>query len=161
MGNPQEFLTRLAAADLLPDATLTKLQASPQVRNLDAKRLAEELVRRKLISVYQARALLTQREPKFHYGPYQIVGRHTAGFRAGLFEALHRPTKHPVEMVEYLQKSWQYRPYSPIEAIIKWVEYFAEYATYRGLDFDAYDLTSSPEWHKLIEWVMTEMDEMR
>ena len=70
-------------------------------------------------------------------------------------------TRHPVEMVEYLKKSWQYRPYSPIETTIKWVEYFAEYASNWGLDFDAYDLTSSPEWQKLIDWVMTEMDEMR
>ena len=70
-------------------------------------------------------------------------------------------TRHPVEMIEYLQKSWQYRPYSPIETTIKWVEYFAEYASNWGLDFDAYDLTSSPEWQKLIDWVMTEMDEMR
>ena len=70
-------------------------------------------------------------------------------------------TKHPVEMVEYLQKSWQYRPYSPIETMMKWVEYFAEYASNWGLDFDAYELTSSPEWKKLTAWVMTQMNEMR
>lgn len=70
-------------------------------------------------------------------------------------------TKHPIEMVEFLQKSWQYRPYSPIETMIKWVEYFAEYASNWGLEFDAYDLTSSPEWKILTEWVMTQMDEMK
>ena len=66
-----------------------------------------------------------------------------------------------MEMVEFLQKSWQYRPSSPIETIIKWIEYFAEYANNWGLEFDAYELTSSPEWKILTEWVMTQMDDMK
>ena len=44
---------------------------------------------------------------------------------------------------------------------IKWVEYFAEYASNWGLDFDAYDLTSSPEWKILTEWVMTQIEKMK
>jgi len=70
-------------------------------------------------------------------------------------------TKHPVEMAEFLQKSWQYRPYSPTETTVRWVEYFAEYAESWGLEFDSYELTSSPEWQQLMSWVMKEMEQMR
>ena len=98
MGTSQEFLNRLTAANLLPAATITKLQASPQLDQLDAKQVAEELIRRKLISVYQARVLLTKQTARFHYGPYGVVDRQTAGFGAGLFAAIHQPTRHPVNI---------------------------------------------------------------
>ena len=70
-------------------------------------------------------------------------------------------TKHPVEMAEYLQKSWQYRPYSPTQTSFRWVEYFAEYAANWGLEFDAYELTCSTEWQELMAWVIEEMDRVR
>ncbi|ELS03970.1 glycosyl transferase [Xenococcus sp. PCC 7305] len=70
-------------------------------------------------------------------------------------------TKHPQEMAEYLQKSWQYRAYSPIETTIKWVEYFAEFAENWGISFNAYNLTSSPEWKQLMLWVITEIEKLR
>ena len=63
-------------------------------------------------------------------------------------------TKHPVEMAEYLHKSWQYRPFSPTETTINWVESFAEFSQNWGVEFDAYSLTNSVEWQDLMKWVI-------
>ena len=65
-------------------------------------------------------------------------------------------TKHPVEMAEYLRNAWQYRPFSPTEASINWVESFAEFSRNWGVEFDAYSLTNSVEWQELIKWVIEE-----
>ncbi len=63
-------------------------------------------------------------------------------------------TKHPVEMAEYLRNSCQYRPFSPTETIINWVESFAEFSKNWGVEFDAYSLTNSVEWQDLMKWMI-------
>lgn len=98
MDNSLDFLTRLTTAGLLSAAKITELEADAQLVELAPQQVAEELVRRKLISKYQARTLLTHREPKFDYGSYRVVGRYTTSFRAGLFQAVHRATGQPVEI---------------------------------------------------------------
>ncbi len=65
-------------------------------------------------------------------------------------------TGHHEEMVEYLQKSWQYRPFMAMETLVNWTESFVEF--YRDLqrDFDIATLTNSLEWQTLIQWVVAE-----
>lgn len=63
-------------------------------------------------------------------------------------------TRHRVEMAEYLQQSWQYRPFSPTETPINWVESFAEFSQNWGVEFDVYALTNSIEWQNLMKWVI-------
>jgi glycosyltransferase involved in cell wall biosynthesis len=65
-------------------------------------------------------------------------------------------TGHQEEMVEYLQKSWQYRPFMSIETVTNWAESFGHF--YRDLqrDFDIAELTNSPPWRKLMDWAITE-----
>lgn len=63
-------------------------------------------------------------------------------------------TGHPVEMVEFLQRSWTYRPYLPMETVINWMESFEEFSTGAGMDLEAGVLTESPEWQQLIHWVL-------
>jgi glycosyltransferase involved in cell wall biosynthesis len=62
-------------------------------------------------------------------------------------------TGHSNEMVEYLQKSWQYTPYLPVETIANWTESFAEFSRNWGTTFDADTLAKSPQWQNLIQWV--------
>jgi glycosyltransferase involved in cell wall biosynthesis len=61
---------------------------------------------------------------------------------------------HCNEMVEFLQRSWNYRPYLPVETVINWVESFAEFSLNAGRDFDADRLGKSGEWQGLMRWVI-------
>jgi hypothetical protein len=63
-------------------------------------------------------------------------------------------TGHHQEMKEFLQKSWNYKPYTPVETVIHWVESFTEYSRNLGDILDVNKLTD--EWQDLIEWVMKE-----
>jgi hypothetical protein len=67
-------------------------------------------------------------------------------------------TGHYAEMVEYLQKSWQYKPYLPVETIANWTESFAEFSRNWGTVFDADALAKLPEWQELIDWVFQRAD---
>ena len=66
---------------------------------------------------------------------------------------LHR-TGHPVEMVQFLQRSWNYTPYLPVETVINWAECFAEFSQDAGNKLDADLLAQSPEWQQLMQWVI-------
>jgi glycosyltransferase involved in cell wall biosynthesis len=61
-------------------------------------------------------------------------------------------TGHHQEMKEFLQKSWNYKPYTPVETVIHWVESFTEYSRNLGDILDVNKLTD--EWQDLIEWVI-------
>ncbi len=65
-------------------------------------------------------------------------------------------TGFPIEMADYLKKSWQYSPFLPIETVINWVESFAEYSANLQQNFDVDELSQRPEWQALMQWVMTE-----
>lgn len=58
------------------------------------------------------------------------------------------------EMVEYLQKSWEYSPYLPVETAINWIESFAGFSENMGDDFDADRLARSHEWEELMRWAI-------
>lgn len=59
-----------------------------------------------------------------------------------------------VEMAEYLQRSWQYSPFLPVETAIDWVESFGYYSEGVGERLDVDALCKSPEWQGLIEWAI-------
>jgi glycosyltransferase involved in cell wall biosynthesis len=61
-------------------------------------------------------------------------------------------TGHPQEMVQFLQQSWNYSPYLPVETVVHWVESFAEFSRDVGEGFDRDRLTQLPEWEGLIRW---------
>ena len=63
-------------------------------------------------------------------------------------------TQHLPEMTEYLQKSWQYSLFSPLETTINWIESFAVFSQNWGIEFNVYDLTQSSEWKNLVKWVI-------
>ncbi len=63
-------------------------------------------------------------------------------------------TGHPTEMKEYLQQAWDYRSSSGIETLVTWVESFAEFARNWGVEFNVNNLTSSPEWQELVQWIL-------
>ncbi|VEP16346.1 Glycosyl transferase [Hyella patelloides LEGE 07179] len=63
-------------------------------------------------------------------------------------------TKHLTEMTEYLKKSWQYSPFSPLETTINWIESFAVFSQNWGIEFNVYNLTQSAEWQGLVKWVI-------
>ena len=58
------------------------------------------------------------------------------------------------EMVAYLQRSWEYSPYLPVETAINWVESFANYSENMGEDLDADKLARTPEWQELMRWAL-------
>ncbi|AFY80265.1 hypothetical protein [Oscillatoria acuminata] len=60
----------------------------------------------------------------------------------------------PQEMVQFLQKSWNYSPYLPVETVVHWVESFAEFSRDVGEGFDRDRLTQLPEWEGLIRWAI-------
>jgi hypothetical protein len=66
---------------------------------------------------------------------------------------LHR-TGHPVEMAQFLQRSWHYTPYLPVETVINWADCFAEFYQEFGKEFDADLLASSDEWQNLMQWII-------
>jgi glycosyltransferase involved in cell wall biosynthesis len=60
---------------------------------------------------------------------------------------------HPDAMVEYLQRSWRYSPYPPMETIVHWADSFTAFSKNWGSEFDAEPLARSPEWQTLLQWV--------
>ena len=65
-------------------------------------------------------------------------------------------TQHFSEMTDYLKKSLDYSPFSPIETVINWTESFAVFAANWGIEFNIYDLTQRTEWQELMQWLITE-----
>lgn len=65
----------------------------------DARPLAEWLLARRAISSYQAKILLAGQAGPFTYGHYQIYDRIESGRLAGIFRAIHLPTRHRVCLV--------------------------------------------------------------
>ena len=63
-------------------------------------------------------------------------------------------TGHQDEMVQYLQRAWNYRPFPAMETVINWTESFAEFSQAWGIEFDIHFLTNSLEWRQLMKWVM-------
>lgn len=63
-------------------------------------------------------------------------------------------TGFPREMVEYLQKSWEYSPYLPVETAIHWVESFANFSQNMGEDLDVDKLARTFEWQELMQWAI-------
>jgi serine/threonine-protein kinase len=63
---------------------------------MTAERLAKLLIAKNKISSYQARILLSGQAGPFFYGDYKIYDRIETGRLAGIFRALHVPTRHPV-----------------------------------------------------------------
>lgn len=68
---------------------------------------------------------------------------------------------HQDEMVKYLQRAWNYRPFAAIETVINWTDSFAEFSQDWGIEFDVNVLTHSPEWRQLIKWVMQTTSEIK
>lgn len=62
---------------------------------------------------------------------------------------------HRAEMVQFLQRSWGYTPYLPVETVINWVESFAEFYENERDDFDVDMLGKSAEWQQLMQWVIS------
>ena len=60
-------------------------------------------------------------------------------------------TGHQTEMNQYLLQAWNYRPSSSIDTLVTWIESFGDFARNWGVEFNASDLTSSPEWQELTE----------
>ncbi|MCL2931720.1 MAG: glycosyltransferase family 2 protein [Trichodesmium sp. MAG_R03] len=59
------------------------------------------------------------------------------------------------EMVEYLQKSWQYTPFLPVGTVINWIESFTGFSENMGDDLDADKLAKTDEWQRLMGWVIS------
>ena len=62
-------------------------------------------------------------------------------------------TGHFSEMANYLRQSWQYSPYSAVEAIVHWAESFTAFSRSWGKEFDAETLASSTDWQALMQWI--------
>ncbi|NJK36387.1 MAG: glycosyltransferase [Oscillatoriales cyanobacterium RM2_1_1] len=58
------------------------------------------------------------------------------------------------EMQQYLQKSWEYTPFPPVETVMNWVESFTKYSEDLGEVLDGYELCCQPEWQSLTEEVI-------
>ncbi|WP_204368612.1 glycosyltransferase family 2 protein [Neosynechococcus sphagnicola] len=63
-------------------------------------------------------------------------------------------TGSPKIMVQYLQRSWPYTPYSTVETIVNWLESFSQFTRGVGGSLDADALGQSPEWQQLMHWVL-------
>lgn len=66
-------------------------------------------------------------------------------------------THHFPEMADYLQRSWQYSPYPPIETLIHWADSFTAFSQSWGSEFNAEALASRPEWQSLMQWMTQQM----
>jgi glycosyltransferase involved in cell wall biosynthesis len=65
-------------------------------------------------------------------------------------------TGHLPGMVDYLQKSWPYSPYLPIETLVHWADSFTAFSQAWGHEFDADALARSGEWRSLMQWLLQE-----
>lgn len=64
-------------------------------------------------------------------------------------------TQHPAEMALYLQRAWNYTPYSPAETIVNWAESFMVFSQEVGVPFNADALGRLPQWQQLMQWVIS------
>lgn len=60
-------------------------------------------------------------------------------------------TGHSTEMVQFLKRSWDYKPYLPVATAINWVESFVKFSQDMGDDLDADRLAA--DWQELIPLV--------
>ncbi|MEY3328926.1 MAG: hypothetical protein RLZZ115_1809 [Cyanobacteriota bacterium] len=70
-------------------------------------------------------------------------------------------TGFPMEMAEYLQKSWQYTPFLAVETLINWTESFVHYSNSLGQTLEVNQLCNLPEWQNLTLWVLEQTIEKR
>lgn len=73
-----------------------KFASEPANQNTSVELLSDWLVEKVIISRYQADILLAGSPGPFVYGDYRIYDRIESGRMAGIFRALHLPTKHRV-----------------------------------------------------------------
>ena len=94
-----EFWSLVAQSRLLGPPECQRLAAEFAAQSpaaAEAAPLADWLVKRQIISPFHAKVLLAKRPGPFVYGDYKIVNRVDKGRLAGMFQALHQPTNHPV-----------------------------------------------------------------
>lgn len=63
-------------------------------------------------------------------------------------------TGHQLETVQYLKQAWEYRSNSGVEAIVTWIESFAEFSRNWGVEFNVNSLTDSEEWQQLVKSII-------
>ncbi len=85
------FVTELHALGLLDDAGLNNSVRELTERPLSAPDLAQELVRRNLLTSFQAGHLLTGKGRNLVLGPYRFLESVTAHARGRVFRAVHAP----------------------------------------------------------------------
>jgi serine/threonine protein kinase len=94
------FWTLLADSQLLAPDELGKLAESASKNDgsatLTPEKIAKFLVSKSKLSMYQAKILLAGHAGPFYYGDYQIYDRIESGRLAGIFRAVHTPSRHPV-----------------------------------------------------------------
>ncbi|HEX4129453.1 MAG TPA: serine/threonine-protein kinase [Pirellulales bacterium] len=93
-----QFWNLLAESGLLKPAELQKLSDTVAMAdgNLAPEKITKYLITKQKLSTYQAKILLGGRSGPFFYGDYQIYDRIESGRLAGIFRAIHTPTRHPV-----------------------------------------------------------------
>lgn len=99
----REFSRLLAQCQLLePEQCRQWLAQYARERGLQpdmpADDLAAWLVQRRTLTAYQARVLMAGQAGPFVYGAYRVCDRIAGGRLAGLFQAVHMPTQHPVSL---------------------------------------------------------------
>jgi glycosyltransferase involved in cell wall biosynthesis len=67
-------------------------------------------------------------------------------------------TGHLHQMIDFLQRSLAYSPFLKTETILHWITSFTRYAAQQGQDLDTFQLTGSPEWQALMQYVMAHTD---
>jgi serine/threonine-protein kinase len=88
------FVTELRASGLLNDARLERSVRELSRRSASAQGLARELVRRKLLTRFQAVRLLHGKGNELVLGPYRLL--QPIGSRGRIFKALHTNLARPV-----------------------------------------------------------------
>ena len=67
-------------------------------RKTPADTLARQLIRRQILTPYQAKLLLNGRAGPFRYGEYLLQQRLSTGRLRGAFRAIHQPSRFPVQL---------------------------------------------------------------
>ncbi len=114
MPDSEQDLWQLAeTARLFSAAARVRLAAKYHAKRgeqpASAADVAHWLVRKRVITPYQAKVLLAGRPGPFAFGKYLVTDKIGQGRLAGLFRAIHRPTNCPV-LLEFLKSP---RPGSP------------------------------------------------
>ncbi len=117
-----QFWNLLASSKLLSGAAIQ--QQSQRFSHLQpppsAKDVADDLIKHKLISGYQAQLLLAGHDGPFHFGNYTITDRYPAAPLTGQFKAIHRPTSHPVLLEFWKDDSGgQFETWASIEQAVE------------------------------------------